>query len=68
MSEIILPNLEDGFYFIEHTETKIISVIAIFNDKNQIMYIGDSKPDTIGQLIDQIKEGKIKLINKIQLP
>lgn len=60
--------LEDGFYFVQWTKTKVISVIAVFNDKNEIVYMGDSNTDTIGKLIDQIKEEKVKLISKIPLP
>lgn len=62
-----ITNIEDGFYFIEH-ESKIISVIAVFNDKNEVAYIGDSNSDTIGQLVDYIKIGRIKLLDKIPLP
>lgn len=66
--ELNIDKLQDSFYFIEWTETKIVSVIAIFNDKNKVLFMGDSKEDTIGQLVDYVKEGKIKLISKIDLP
>ena len=70
---INLDTLVDGFYFIkwlpaDQPGKEIISVIAVFNEKNEVLFLGDSKADTIGQLVDMMKAGKIKLISKIEMP